>query len=128
MVTPEPARFPRKALNLRFAVLLMVGRVLRACCLLCSAWPLWLRLRLPLASAHTNWRTHQQPRTLPHVVQRSSFDAVNALDFIPMDSFEVGVGVLCCAHVLMDARLPCGAVCWRHRAHARQRAHHIHAG
>lgn len=40
---PEPVRFPRKALNLRFAVLLM----------------------------------------------RSSFDAVNALDFIPMDKFEV---------------------------------------
>lgn len=40
---PEPVRFPRKALNLRFAVLLM----------------------------------------------RSSFDAVNTLDFIPMDKFEV---------------------------------------
>lgn len=51
---PGPVRFPRKALDQRFAVLLM----------------------------------------------RSSYDAVNLLDFIPMDQFEVraGLGISTCGH------------------------------
>lgn len=87
---PEPVRFPRKALNLRFAVLLMVSHTLfqtqlhthRGCVrhrqqrdtqwLLHTAEKCWISMRLLVLL----------------LLQRSGFDAVNALDFIPMDKFE----------------------------------------